>query len=368
MNEAMIMPIGRDFMGFEAVKFWIFFTFEKAANTINHMKIGLFHNSTLPPKTYGGVERILLALAREYTRLGHTVVIIGREGSTISDYEFVGVPANFLTDKINQILPSGLDFLHSNEPLLQQPKIPFLVTIHGNGQSHETYWPNTNFLSASHAHNHNGKFFVFNGLDPDQYPFQLQKDSYFVFLARTTWRVKNVRTAIAWANDLGVRLEIMGGQGISRGNIHYNGLIDEAQKINLLKNARALIYPTNWDEPCAAAPLEALACGTPVIASANGCMPELVRAGTGIICKSYDELLSAGHEVKNIDPKKCRAAVEEFFSLKRMAQDYLKLINKILVEGQLQHQPHYNFKSDSVNLLYKPTFLNRTKLALTGKI
>lgn len=332
------------------------------------MKIALFHNSILPPKTYGGIERILLALAKEYTRLGNEVVVIGREGSLVHDYEFVGVPPDFLTDKINQILPRGIDFLHSHEPLLEKPKIPFLVTIHGNGHVHERYWPNTNFLSKSHTQNHNGKFFIFNGVDPAYYPFQDSKQDYYIFLARTTWRVKNVRTAIAWAQDLGVRLEIIGGSGISRRNIHYNGLINEEQKLNLLKNAKALIYPTNWDEPCAAAPLEALACGTPVISSANGCMPELIRPGTGFVCANYSELIDAHSKLPGIKPIDCRKSVETNFSLVRMAQDYLTLIKKIISEGELSQHPHYNFNSSSVNLLFKPTVLNRARLALTGRI
>ena len=77
--------------------------------------------------------------------------------------------------------------------------MPFLVTIHGNGSAQENYYRNTAFLSESHAANHSAKYFVYNGVDPTRYTFQSKKDDYFVFLARTTWRVKNVKTAIAWA-------------------------------------------------------------------------------------------------------------------------------------------------------------------------
>jgi glycosyltransferase involved in cell wall biosynthesis len=195
-----------------------------------------------------------------------------------------------------------------------------------------------------------------------------KKADYFVFLARTTWRVKNVKTAIAWANDLGVRLVIMGGSGISRGNIEYRGLVDEPEKVDLLSNARALIYPTNWDEPCAGAPLEALACGTPVISSANGCMPELVRPGTGVVCRSYAELLAAPRVLENVKTVDCRRAVEEFFSVRRMAEDYLSLMQRIVKQGELDHEPNYNFNPDSVELLYKPTITNRLRAALFGKV
>ena len=160
----------------------------------------------------------------------------------------------------------------------------------------------------------------------------------------------------------------MGGSGISRGGIHYNGLVDEDEKLKLLSKARALIYPTNWDEPCAAAPLEALACGTPVISSINGCMPELVRNGTGLVCETYDQLLDAADKVKAIKPKNCRESVENFFSLSRMTEDYLKLIEKILTLGELDQEPRYNFDKSSVKFLFKPTLKNKIQLSLTGKI
>lgn len=332
------------------------------------MKVGLLHNSILPPKTYGGIERIVMILAQEYTRLGHEVVLFARKGTREVPYQVIELNADYNGENIDHLIPSDLDFLHSHQPLRYKPKVPFLVTIHGNGSPDEKYWSNTNFLSQSHANNHAAKYFVYNGLDPHHYPFTEKKHDYFVFLARTTWRVKNVKTAIAWANDLGVELKIMGGGGISRGRIQYQGLVDETDKLKLLANARALIYPTNWDEPCAAAPLEALACGTPVISTANGCMSELVRPGTGVICLSYRDLLDSADKVKSISSHACRKSIEDFFSLGRMASDYLKLFEIILSKGELDHSPHYNFNKNSVKFLFKPTLLNKLQFALTGKI
>jgi glycosyltransferase involved in cell wall biosynthesis len=332
------------------------------------MKIALLHDSVLPPKTYGGIERIVVSLAYEYRRRGHDVTVICRKGSRLADFETVELPAGYEQMEPAKWIPGEIEFLHSHQPLPLKPSIPFLVTIHGNGHPDEKYWPNTNFLSESHAANHAAKYFVYNGVDPERYPFVKDKQDYYVFLARTTWRVKNLKTAIAWANDLGVRLEIMGGSGVSRGNIHYNGLVDDARKADLLSNARALIYPTNWDEPCAGAPLEALACGTPVISSVNGCMPELVRPGTGVVCASYDELLNAPKILEGISTRACRESVETFFSVGRMAQDYLALFEKVLAMGELDHRPHYRFNPSSVKLLYKPTVVNRVRLAVTGKI
>jgi glycosyltransferase involved in cell wall biosynthesis len=332
------------------------------------MKIALLHDSLLPPKTYGGIERIVVALAHEYRRLGHEVVVCCRKGSRLTEFEMFELPADYQTAETKKWLPADIDFLHAHQPMPLKPHLPFVVTIHGNGHAEEKYWRNTNFLSQSHCRNHNGKYYVYNGVNPERYPFVEKKDDYFVFLARTTWRVKNVKTAITWANDLGVRLEIMGGSGVSRGNIRYRGLIDEAEKVELLSNARALIYPTNWDEPCAGAPLEALACGTPVISSVNGCMPELVRPGTGVVCGTYADLLAAVNKLDSIKTTDCRRSVETFFSVTRMAQDYLALFDKILKMGELDHEPRFNFDPASVKLLYKPTLANRLRLQLTGKV
>lgn len=332
------------------------------------MKIALMHDSILPPKTYGGIERIVVSLAREYERLGHGVVVLSRKGSSLTEFESRDLPEGYVDADPATWIPSDVDILHSHQPLQVKPKTPFLVTIHGNGSPEEKYYRNTNFLSQSHARNHAAKYIVYNGVDADRYPYTEKKDDYFVFLARTTWRVKNVKTAITWANDLGVRLEIMGGSGISRGGIRYRGLVDEPEKVELLRNARALIYPTNWDEPCAGAPLEALSCGTPVITSANGCMPELVRPGTGVVCQSYADMLGALDKLDAMKPSNCRREVETFFSLQRMAAEYVALMQKILEVGELDQQPHHNFSKTSVKLLYKPTIVNRLRHALLGKI
>jgi glycosyltransferase involved in cell wall biosynthesis len=332
------------------------------------MKIALLHDSILPPKNYGGIERIVMALAAEYTRLGHKVVIASRRGTQITDYETCHLPESHNRIDPKKYLPLDVDFLHSHEPLFVQPSLPFLVTIHGNGHEGEKYFPNTNFLSESHCRNHHAKYFVYNGVDPERYPFNENKKDYFVFLARTTWRVKNLKTCLAWAQDLGVELRIMGGSGLSRGRIHYHGLVGEPEKLELLKNARALIYPTNWDEPCAAAPLEALACGTPVITSVNGCMPELVRPGTGVVCLDYQELLSSVTKLETITSRACRDSIENYFSLKRMAEDYLILIQKIMSEGELDQHPQFAFNKNSVKLLYKPNIKNWLSLKFLGKV
>ena len=336
------------------------------------MHILLFHDSKLPPPHYGGIERIVVTLSEEYRRLGHRVSVLCRPGSALPGSQVIFLPEGWKGEDIEKFIPDDVEFIHSHQPLSSEPKKPYLVTIHGNGHQNEKYFANTNFLSRSHARNHNSDIFVFNGVDPKRYTFVDQKDDYFIFLAKTTWRVKNLKTAIAWANDLDLRLKIIGGKGISRGGIEYLGFVDDAAKNKALGGAKALIYPTNWDEPCAGAPLEALACGTPVISTRNGCMPEMVFDNkTGFTCESYKDLTKASTLLGNIKPKDCRDAVENYFSVERMAKDYLKLFNTILTSGPLvdqKHLPRFNFKKESVKFLYKPTFINQARLMMTGKI
>ncbi|MCC6277349.1 MAG: glycosyltransferase [Oligoflexia bacterium] len=335
------------------------------------MHIALFHDSKLPPPHYGGIERIVVTLSEEYARRGHQVSVLCRKGSKLSHAQVIEIPEGF-HGNIEDLLPKDVEFIHSHQPLPVEPKRPYLITIHGNGHEKERYFANTNFLSKSHARNHSASHYVFNGVDPTRYPFVENKQDYFIFLARTTWRVKNLKTAIHWANDLNVKLKIIGGNGISRGNIEYLGFVDDIAKAKALGGARALIYPTNWDEPCAGAPLEALACGTPVISTRNGCMPEMVEHGvTGVLCDTYNDLLNSLEVLKTCSPQECRKRVEINFSVQRMASDYLSLFERIIKNGPLvdpNHLPHYGFKKESVKLLFKPTFKNRLTLALTGKV
>jgi len=97
-------------------------------------------------------------------------------------------------------------------------------------------------------------------------------------------------------------------------------------------------------------------------------MPELVKDGTGVICRNYDDLLASPSKLVQTSAQACRDAIENYFSLKRMAQDYFVLIEKILHEGELDHHPRYAFDRNSVQLLYKPSLQNWLSLKVLGKV
>jgi len=334
------------------------------------LKIVLLHDSVLPARHYGGIERVVMNLAHELTAVGHQVVLACRAQSQVSPYEHVVLPRNYLELAPETYLPKDVDFLHLHQPLRVRPKIPYLVTIHGNAQPGESYWPNSCFLSRSHAANHNSSVFVYNGINVSDYPFVAQKENYFAFLARAKWRVKNLKTCLDLSKDIDVRLEVMGGSGLSTSRVRYHGSIGEDQgKLEILSRATALLYPTNWPEPFGMALVEAMACGTPVIASANGAMPEIVSPATGVICKSYDEFVLAAKQISTlVRVEDCRAHVEKNFSSRAMAENYLKLYEEIVRVGEFKQSPRYAHRPESVQLLYKPTLLNRLKLKLLRKI
>lgn len=330
------------------------------------MKIALVHDSVLPPKTYGGIERIIVSLAEELATRGHDVVVHCRAGSTLRGARVL--PADHDSRPADEWVEAGTEFIHSHQPLKLKPRLPFLITIHGNGQPGETYFANTNFVSESHARNHGSKVFVYNGVAPDHYPFASEKENYFVFLAKASWRVKNLKTTIAMANDLRVPLHVMGGSGQDSEFVKFHGLVGEAEKLPLLKKARALIYATNWEEPFGIALTEALACGTPVIASANGAMPEIVSPDVGVVCRTYEDLLAAPQKLSKVKAEACRARVEENFSVAKMTNGYLVLYARITKEGELDQSPRYAFDPSRIQFLFKPTVLNRLRFALLRKI
>ncbi|MCM2280924.1 MAG: glycosyltransferase [Bdellovibrionaceae bacterium] len=333
------------------------------------MKIALLHHSRLPVSAYGGIERVVISLAIHYRQLGHDVILACAKGSRLEDFEIFELPSDYQSRPARSWLPKDIDFLHAHEPLPILPELPYLVTVHGNGQPGERYPANTNFLSASHAANHKSSIFVYNGIEPSQFPFVREKSDYFVFLARARWRVKNLKSCIHMAREVGVPLHVIGGEGRSTREVRYHGLIGEREgKLEILARARALLYPTNWNEPFGLAVTEALACGTPVIASLNGAMKEIVSPDVGVTCRDYEEFVRAPAKLDLIHPSACRERVEKYFSARKMAESYLQLINRIRQERTLPQSPATSESPEPLHLIYKPTLLNRLRLKISGKV
>jgi glycosyltransferase involved in cell wall biosynthesis len=114
--------------------------------------------------------------------------------------------------------------------------------------------------------------------------------------------------------------------------------VDQAAKLELLAGARALLFPIDWPEPFGLVMIEAMACGTPVVARPCGAVPEIVtHERTGLIASSIDELATAVKRVDRIDRRACRREVEERFSAARMTTDYERVYRRLTEADDIQH-------------------------------
>jgi glycosyltransferase involved in cell wall biosynthesis len=112
--------------------------------------------------------------------------------------------------------------------------------------------------------------------------------------------------------------------------IEYIGEINDAEKDDFIGNAYALLAPFDWPEPFGLVFIEALACGTPIVAYRRGSLPELIDQGiTGMTCNTFDDLVNAIEQVPNLDRRLCRQAFEERFTVERMVQDYLRVYHEL---------------------------------------
>lgn len=206
---------------------------------------------------------------------------------------------------------------------------------------------------------------VHNAVDPSQFPFLAEKSDYFATLARSH-PDKGQAIAVQAARKLGVKLKLAGvvadlkrprqvlmelANPLSRyrgiedfryfsdqifpyldeEQIEYLGDLSGQAKLDFLAGARALLFPIQWDEPFGMAPIEALACGTPVVAMARGALPEIIEQGVnGFLAHTTREFMQYMRRVGEIDPADCRKSVEDRFSAHHMAQEYLKRYKVIL--------------------------------------
>lgn len=289
---------------------------------------------------YGGTERVAYWLGKAQAEMGHEVVFLCLEGSSLPFAKTLPLPTG-ITD-LDPYLPAGADIVQLYGTPNFKISAPFLVNIGGNASAGERFDPNTVFVSADHARRHNWSEFVHNGIDLAEYPLATgAREPYAVFLAKASWRVKNLRGAIAISRDAGLRLKVAGGRAPwwFRG-VDSCGVVDGAKKLDLLRAARVMLFPVIWEEPFGLAVVEAMACGTPVVATPRGALPEIITPESGGLANSHQELVDL---VKGgrWDPALCRARVESHFTHLKMAQKYLEYYKKILSLGKLREGAPY---------------------------
>jgi glycosyltransferase involved in cell wall biosynthesis len=211
---------------------------------------------------------------------------------------------------------------------------------------------------------------VHNAVDVNLFPFQAKKKNHFITLARFS-REKGEHTAARLCDKLGYRLQMAGTVAginsprqlllalanplseyrqyadfkyyhdfvwpVARRNplIKYVGNLGDQKKLKFISEAKALLNPIDWEEPFGLAPIEALACGTPVVAMNRGAMPEIIEHGVnGFLANSVYEFQQYMEKVDEIDPAACRESVKKKFSLPIMAQSYLDRYNQVLAKDK----------------------------------
>lgn len=321
------------------------------------MKCVFFHPSALPVYGYGGTERILFWHMVELVRQGHKVVYIGHRDSKVQDYGIELIPFDPDPAKWKKLLPAGTDIVHF--PFNAEIEdVPSINTVHGNGQPGEVLKKNSVFVSRKHAEIHGSDQYVHNAVDFNEYPFQpKQKREWnrFLFLAKASWKVKNLKHSVTACRKNNKHLEVAGGHwfGLSR-FIHNHGMVSGEKKLQLIRNCDALLFPVRWHEPFGIAVIEAMSQGLPVIGSSYGSLPELISSQSGYITKNYAELfqlLKENHSA-DFDPEIIRKYAENNFNIALYTQKYLDLYVKIIRGESLNSSPPvYQFNNRAEDLL-----------------
>ena len=309
------------------------------------MHIVQIEHSKVPVNLYGGTERIVETLCRNFTEMGHQVTLISYKG----DYEIPGV--NFIdlmslgskekadSDYLS-LIPEDADIVHFHLPREQDElslKHPYVCTLHGNEDNEEKRKSLPKYLigiSENHRHRHNLKHFVYNGLDfPTDILNKADREG-FSFLGRASLKRKGLHNAKDIIKALKEKLYVGGGRGFSFGNVKYLGHLNDQEKYKLMGNTKALLFPIEWEEPFGLVMIEAMACGTPVFAFERGSVSEVLglegSEGLFITGKDSRELIDQIKKFSYPDPKTVRSYLDKYFSGKTMAENYLKKYELVL--------------------------------------
>ena len=324
---------------------------------------------SVPPRLYGGTERVVSYLTEECVRAGHEVTLFASGDSLTRGrlwpacrralrLEGAGVidPLAYHVRMIEMVAREAhnfdvvhfhVDYLHF--PVTRRQAIAAVTTLHGRldiADVHPVYreFSDMHLVSVSEAQRRpmpwaNWAGTVYHGVPEDLYQPRIQPGTYLAFLGRISPE-KRVDRAVEIAQRVGMPLRIAAKiDAVDREYfesrirrllddplVEYLGEIGEAEKAAFLGGACALLFPVDWPEPFGLVMVEALACGTPVIAYRAGSVPEVIEEGrTGYIVDNLDAAVRAVRRIGTLDRGTCRRVFEERFSARRMCADYLAI-------------------------------------------
>lgn len=309
------------------------------------MHILIVNNTSIPVQKYGGTERVIWWLGKQLVKMGHQVSYLVSSGSYC---DFAGVHVLDHNIPFNQQIPAGVDVVHLNCKVNETPKIPYIITLHGNTNDQAPLDINTVFVSKNHASRYGSASFVHNGIDPADYgdPGLNQSRNYFHFLGDAAWSVKNLRGAIKIAQKAKISLRVIGGKrfNLNQGirftfdpQIRFDGMKGGAEKNALLKGSKGLIFPVLWNEPFGLSIVESIYFGCPAFGTPYGSLQEIIQPEVGFTSNSMIELVDAVKNADQFNKKICHDYVMSNFTSTQMAANYLTKYETVL-NGQNLNQ------------------------------
>jgi glycosyltransferase involved in cell wall biosynthesis len=331
----------------------------------------------VPPKLYGGTERVVANLTDELVEMGHDVTLFAsgdsitkaklfscwptamRLDDTVKDYL---APHVMMLETISRrahefdVVHLHVDYL--GYPVMTRAGVPFLATLHGRldlpslpplyemfsdvpvvsiSDNQRLPLPNAHYVSTIYhglpeslltAGPGDGGYLAFIGrISPEKAP-----DAAIRIAAKAGWKIK-IAAKIDNVDRAYYQEKIEPLMALP--HVEYIGEINDGQKSEFLGNAAGLLFPIAWPEPFGIAMIEAMACGTPVIAMRNGSVPEVVDDGkTGFIVESEDQAVAAVHKLASLDRRTVRGIFETRFSARRMAEDYVSVYERLIAREE----------------------------------
>jgi glycosyltransferase involved in cell wall biosynthesis len=327
---------------------------------------------SVPPKFYGGTERVVSYLTEELVRQGQEVTLFA-SGDSVTSAELVPIcpralrldetcvdrlaPHFVMMEKVFRqahrfdVIHFHIDYLHYS--LSRRQPIAQVTTLHGRLDLPELPALYDEFreapvVSISNAQRKplphaNWQGTVYHGL-PNSFQHRTRPGDYLAFLGRISPE-KRVDRAVEVARRVGMKLKVAAkvdtvDRDYFRSTIEplfrdplveYIGEIGESEKSEFLGNARALVFPIDWPEPFGLVMIEAMACGTPVIAFRNGSVPEVIDDGvTGFVVGNIEEAVQAVQQIDELDRREVRRVFDLRFSAARMASDYMDVYRRLI--------------------------------------
>jgi glycosyltransferase involved in cell wall biosynthesis len=331
----------------------------------------------VPPTRYGGIEWVVAILADGLVESGHDVTLFAAGDSQtkarlVTSYDEppsmrIGLSLPDLHHALTCYARAGeFDVINDHSGPLggalgaAVDQAAVCHTVHGplTGEPGDVYallgqlGPKVGLISVSDSQRSplpdlNWLATCHNAIALDAYPYNAEKEGYLLFLGRMS-PDKGAHHAVRLARETGLPLILAGKmhdveerhhfesevEPYLGNGIEYVGEVSHDEKVRLLQRAMATVFPIQWPEPFGLVMVESMACGTPVLATRYGAVPEVIEEGrSGVIVDSPDEMPAALEAVIRLDPAECRRSADERFSASRMVADYVRAYERLL-EGR----------------------------------